>query len=267
MAYPDIPSSVKAAMGSPEMRQHHLYWHIVRNEAFWNSLNPNEKAQLSNAGWQAPRFDNGPGAGIDFLGMHRGMVEHANHLFAQAGDLNWPQVIGWNPIPSDKNDSDWPVPSGWPGMDESFEWAKSDEGLDQLLLGSKLYEDESYLKTVTLDKLGTEIEWGIHGLMHNRWSDPEPGDIGASDWLGHPVSSHVNRHFWKLHGWIDEHIRNWEVANDATADLTSAWSGPSHMASFSAELANAVQESMPRQLFRMDRAVLLRVADEALNRR
>jgi hypothetical protein len=36
----------------------------------------------------------------------------------------------------------------------------------------------------------------------------------------------VNRHFWKLHGWIDDRIYGWEDARGEEADLSEGWDGP-----------------------------------------
>ena len=91
--------------------------------------------------------------------------------------------------------------------------------------------DISWLREQTLDELGTALEWSIHGWMHLRWSGAPHDDSFSSvvdnDWLFVPWSSHVNKHFWKLHGWIDERISDWEVATGQNADLSNAWSGPS----------------------------------------
>jgi hypothetical protein len=66
--------------------------------------------------------------------------------------------------------------------------------------------------------------------MHLRWSGPPPADVNSTDvsndWLFIPWSSHVNKHFWKLHGYIDARITAWEQATMQTADFTNAWAGP-----------------------------------------
>lgn len=90
--------------------------------------------------------------------------------------------------------------------------------------------------TVTIDALGRKIEYGIHAAMHDRFGDystvglrPNHRDLPVSvdhDWndvqydsLLDFYSAHLNPLFWKIHGWIDDRIKDWEDANDTTADF------------------------------------------------
>ncbi|WP_418027935.1 hypothetical protein [Paenibacillus sp. JJ1722] len=66
--------------------------------------------------------------------------------------------------------------------------------------------------------------------MHLHWSSlppPEAQNIldPSNDWLGSPFSSHVNNHFWKLHGWIEDRIIVWEDAHGTEANLSQGWDG------------------------------------------
>lgn len=233
MGYPELPSPVKADLASEAMRQHHHLWHLVRRERSWNALSQEERAALQKAHWVAPRFEDQPGAGIDFLGMHREMIGHVNHLLHGAGDAAWPAVVGWSQIPFTTDDPDWPVPPVWKDAPASFVSAKSEEAAAQMIGVAATLESDGYLRSRSLDRMGTDIEFSIHSWMHLRWSaEPleEPFDLAPeNDWLGAPFSSHVNKHFWKLHGWIDGRITAWERANATSADLSEAWSGPGHM--------------------------------------
>jgi hypothetical protein len=97
------------------------------------------------------------------------------------------------------------------------------------------FENDAWLRTVSLDQLGSEIENGIHNWMHMHWAAaPWSGaeatpDDPRNDYLGSTYSSHVNKVFWKLHGWIDARIDQWAHANQTAANLTAGWSGPAHM--------------------------------------
>jgi hypothetical protein len=102
--------------------------------------------------------------------------------------------------------------------------------------------DPERLKSMTLDELGIAIEWSVHGWMHMRWSGAPHSDSFSTspdnDWLFVPWSSHVNKVFWKLHGWIDKRIDDWAAATGQVVDLSNAWVGPNmphhgmpHMAS------------------------------------
>lgn len=231
MSYPDLPLSVKGSLAAEAMREHHHLWHLARSRAFWQSITPAERNQLTAQGWKAPRFDDEPGAGLDFLSMHRNMIPHVNQLMSLAGDPAWTKVAGWNPLPFDPQDADWPVPPSWPGIDPGIENTKKAASVPPMQKIATQVEDPKILKKVTLDQLGSAIEGSIHGWMHYRWSAKPPTadlfDIAPeNDWLGAPWSSHVNKHFWKLHGWIDDKIGSWERANNTTADFSTAWNGP-----------------------------------------
>lgn len=231
MTYPDLPISVKSMLADEGMRTHHHLWHFVRSEERWNELPEADRQQLISLNWQAPQFETEPGSGLDFLGMHREMIAHVNHAMMVAGDPNWPSVVGWDPIPWDSDDADWPVPE-WPEMPEEGAWARAEETIEAMrTLVTDRFRNEEYLRRVSLDQLGTAMEFSIHGWMHLRWSTTPPlvadQSDPANDWLAAPWSSHVNKHFWKLHGWIDERIDDWAKANDVVADLAGAWSGPS----------------------------------------
>ncbi len=159
------------------------------------------------------------------------MIPHVNQLMTTAADPAWPRVVGWNPIPFDPTDIDWPVPPSWPGIEPSIADAKQAASVPRMQQIASWAQNPNVLQSVTLDQLGNAIEGSIHGWMHYRWSaappTADPFDVSpANDWLGAPWSSHVNKHFWKLHGWIDDKIDGWERANNTTANLSSAWGGP-----------------------------------------
>ena len=254
MAFPDLPRSVKSMLADERMRTHHHLWHFVRSRESWNGLSPANRDALVNEGWESPRFEQDAGSGIDFLGMHRQMIQMTNDALASADDADWPSVTGWDPIPWDETDADWPVPR-WPASAppgtpprQWREWTsivtdmRSDRTTREMRRLADQFQDPDYLTSVSVDELGTAMEWSIHGWMHIRWSGAphaEPFSTGVNnDWLFLPWSSHVNKVFWKLHGWIDARIGDWEQANAQTAELSNAWSGPesgpvhtAHMAS------------------------------------
>ena len=242
MSYPDLPAAVKATLANEMVRAHHHLWHFVRSRQDWVALSDSDREALEAAGWQAPRFEDESGSGLDFLGMHRQMIAMANNALHSASDSNWPHVAGWNSIPWLDEDDDWPVPV-W--QDEPPSWAsdelwqqftqfaqnaRSPDRVTQMRTIAGQLRERAFLTPMTLDELGQTIEWTIHGWMHMRWSGaPHPEGFSAdpaNDWLFVPWSSHVNKHFWKLHGWIDERIGDWETATSQTADFSDAWAGP-----------------------------------------
>lgn len=278
MVYPALPPTVSQAMASLQTREHHHLWHLFRDEGFWNSLSSAQQA--ANLHWKPPRFNGQGGAGVDFLGMHRAMIGDVNQLFALAADQNWPEVEGWNPIPWDPNDPDWPVPALWTGAEQWYVDAKSTTEVGTMQQIASALTDPATLQRISLDQLGSFIEGSIHNWFHLRWSaapataDPFSLDV-SNDFLGAPFSSHVNKHFWKLHGWIDDRISDWEAANSpVVADLTTAWIGPGvHHAPIPPSPSPAPMPGSPnlhglprflpegRGSFQVDRNVVSRILD------
>lgn len=242
MSYPDLPTIVKDMLADERLRLHHHLWHLVRNRDAWNGLSQDARNALTNEGWAAPRFGEQPGSGIDFLGMHRQMIEMTDRALANANDPNWPSVTGWDPIPWVDNDAHWPVPAWqatappwasaqqWKDYTDLAEWARGSQPTVAMQQLADRFGDESYLRSVSLDEFGIALEGSIHGWMHIRWSGPPHDDEFSADvsndWLFVPWSSHVNKTFWKLHGWIDARIGDWEVATGRAADLSQTWAGP-----------------------------------------
>lgn len=219
---------------------YHALWHFVRNQKEWEKLPIEEKQPLIDEGWSTPRFTDQLGAGIDFLFMHRNMISMVNewakppveeghhHAFS-------PIVVGWIDVPWDHADPVWPMPKvdlmTDPVLTKMFGRSKDPVVTAQYQQRCiDRYNNRNWLRSVTLDSFGTELESSIHGWFHMHWSSSPPADPNSldttNDWLGSPFSSHVNRHFWKLHGWIDDRIKAWEDANGTIADISSGWDGP-----------------------------------------
>lgn len=238
MAPPALPSAVVRLLASEQTRTHHVRWHYVRDS--WTTLSAVQQAFYTRLGWNPPRLRSESGAGLDFLWMHRHMIEHVNRMLADPtiADPLYSQVVGWNPIPWNHTDGEWPMPPAYPATaryDASNPLMKDQRVttfFEQEVTNK--YENPAWLATVALDAFGTEIENNIHAWMHMHWS-ALPWFIGASgqdqldpqhDYLGDPFSSQVNLVFWKLHGWIDDRIVQWETVNNQQADFSNSWEGP-----------------------------------------
>jgi hypothetical protein len=172
------------------------------------------------------------------------MIADVNAILAQVGDPNYPRVQGWLGVPP-PGDPSYPVPPAWfdPGSQAwmpfaTLERIKSDVFYHKRFrFWQKAFTDPTFLRSVSLGKLGVIIEMTIHNAMHMRWAafsgstrpdplqptgdiDPTKGEEIGVEWddprynfLGDTYSSHVNPIFWKLHGWIDERIEGWKIAN------------------------------------------------------
>jgi hypothetical protein len=239
-----LPKEIIAGLAAPSHRLYHYLWHGVRDK--WLRLTAQERETLLaiDPRWEPPRPSRDEWGGIilnnnageDFLYMHRQMIASVN---AQLEALGKQPVQGWHPLPG-PDDPEYPVPpmAGIREKTDAF-WT------DKILPAENKLTDPNYLKGLTLGRLGTEIEYGLHAWMHARWSaEPAMGrrpthlpfltEIDARwnspeyDYLLDTYAGHVNPVFWKFHGWIDDCISQWAQVHDiATIEWKGTWLGVS----------------------------------------
>jgi hypothetical protein len=269
MAAP-LPRAVVDMMAKREHRMHHWLWHEVRNN--WHIYTSDVQTKLDDLGWRPPRplMDEigrpnlRSHAGEDFLYMHRQMIADVNAVLAGVGDPNYQRIEGWI-VPPPPGDPDYPVPPAWfnPTIDaflplRTMRRLKSDVYYyKRFMFWQRTFTDASFLRRVTLGELGVMIELTIHNMMHLRWGappgsrfpypdDPTLGETIPPEWddprydfLVETYSSHVNPIFWKLHGWIDDRVEDWRVANGVAENdfWKGMWVGrmPDHQASAQAK--------------------------------
>lgn len=209
----NFPSAIRDYWANPLHRSHHALWHAIRSG---QSLNAQQRADATRLGLTGtPPAAGQAGAGLDFLGMHRRMMETTERLAVRGGLPYRP--LGWRPIPWSHNDPVWPMPpwsqAAVAGDAATATWAKGAASTGSMRhLADGYFNDASKLVSVSLDKLGNDVESAIHGWLHMHFCTEPPADASTTDWLGDPISSHVNPLFWKLHGWVDSCIDRWERA-------------------------------------------------------
>jgi hypothetical protein len=252
---PPLPTVVTTTMAMRAERMHHYLFHEVRNN--WLSYSGAVQQQLTDLGWAPPRpaldANGSPlrtnNSGEDFLYMHRQMITRVNGILAQAGSPDYPQIVGWDPVPA-PGDADYPVPPVWDSSLQSLQEVKSDDFYtNRIVVWEQQYTDPNNLARWTLGELGSRLEFSIHNAMHRRWSSQptrirppvDPTEMGATiptafddpsyDFLGDTYSSHVNSIFWKLHGWIDDRIEDWKAANGVIGEphWVGTWMGKMEM--------------------------------------
>ncbi len=258
-----LPRHIITMMASHDHRLHHYLWHQVRNS--WWLYSDSERNQIRQLGWEPPRpayvrnsnprqLDVSNNSGEDFLYMHRVMIASVNQRLREIGDATYPKVEGWKSIPT-PNDSEYPVPPTWEtgdqGLNDYLRNVKSDDFYNQRIKPLETqFTDKGYLKTVSLGELGARLEFTIHNWLHMRFCSqideirPDPDEFSTNidpkwddpnyDWLGDTYSSHVHPTFWKLHGWVDDRIEDWKVANNVVGEIQwiGKWLGdmPGHPA-------------------------------------
>lgn len=226
-------------LSSKEHRDWHYYWHSIRRELSFdlNNLPPSierleglvqlgwiELSETKNSYSKADFTDfiknhsaGGKLAGEDFLYMHRQMIKM---LQVEQGAKGKSCIAPWHKIPNSLLDEEWPVPRAVYFSEQKKNIQYEQMELEAILFLAQNLQDESYLKTVSLNRLGIDIEDRIHGKLHILYASPfsqcinsmEDNSIECSD-LSHDRSSHVNKYFWKLHGFIDQLIGDWLKAN------------------------------------------------------
>lgn len=244
--FPRLPLEVIQVMGSKAMRYHHFLWHNLRE--LWPTIDNATQKAIADLGWEPPRpslkyAEDGTStaneenfSGEDFLYMHKQMVKETNRILAE---VNGPyqKVVGFPQFPA-PNDPDYPVPCNYtiPG--------EGNVGFTQLIVGTKTddfyyntivptekaVKDPENLRKMNLGQLGSRLEYSVHQWMHLRFSKKTPYDIRVPawnpvpeidekwedlsyQWLADTFSSQVNPIFWRIHGWVEDRLEDWRVAN------------------------------------------------------
>lgn len=239
---------------SAEHRLFHQLWHATRDK--WHDLSETQRSALRGLGWQPGPRDRerdarGPrkhrnGSGIDFLFMHRHMLQTARQLQDLPSWRHFPL-----PAPSveldragfaryHENHDGCCVPPSWQAPDDEpyGQWVSaikaSETFCSNFQVWESQYQDPQYLAKLSLGALGSEMEMTLHDWLHMCWAsvprDPlngapvpfarDPADFALrwfgpeNDFLGDPFSSHVNPVFWGFHGWIDDRIDDWYRAQE-----------------------------------------------------
>lgn len=233
-------NNVSEMLSTKEHRDWHYYWHAIRRELSFdaNNLPPTEERlnSLARQGWIKfadnasfhPKEDfnqfiknhavGGELAGEDFLFMHRQMIKM---LQVEQSVRGMSCIAPWYEIPTSPLDREWPVPRAKYFSEKSMDISYEKMELDNILYAAEELKSDKYLRKVSLNRLGLDIEARIHGKLHILYAAPHSkcidpmtdNSIECSD-LTHDRSSHVNKYFWKLHGFIDQLIGLWLKANN-----------------------------------------------------
>jgi hypothetical protein len=130
----------------------------------------------------------GPGDGLEFLAMHRHMIESLKQLFPKHSE----QFEGWEHFPMKAEDvpEQWRAAwSAWPQnvIDAA---AKADDPSKNMSMWASEGDFGQWIQTTS----------GLHGALHFKWVRTGNADHG----LGNQFTNIDNYMFWKMHGWIDK---------------------------------------------------------------
>jgi len=206
MADEAVPQQMIQWMRARNWGAHHDEWHFCRRWDFWHELarqgDSDSQAMVDYAEqkqWQRAAVQEGEaGNGLEFLGMHRAMIQLLVRNFPE----HFHVLRGWHTPPLDPADPEDAVADGTPFDGARKEGILKIEGLEQDFAS----EDEFgiYIETNLAPLPGEPLRRhedprrGIHNYCHNRWTDKN-SPIN----LGDPKVNLENRRFWRLHGWID----------------------------------------------------------------
>jgi hypothetical protein len=213
-----MPADLVAFEKKMNWGQHHLEWHIERR---WDSFvsDPKNAAYAKKMGWKkAPRQEGDKGNGLDFLAMHRAMIQILTTKFPQDKGL----FAGWPSPPTNPKDPNDPVPSGKP-MDPGM--LKAIDTLNHLEQHLAQFPTDDDLGRFIQTNLGAALDpslgsSGVHNYLHNRFSNPK-----SKIDIGDPTVNIQNQLFWRLHGWIDSRWTQYRALKgekDTDADYAGA---------------------------------------------
>jgi len=241
-----LPAEVTAFSGSRAQRYYHLFFHSIRLNFL--RLGMKQQHAIQNLGWMPPRSASafktdgteialyGNDNGEDFIYMHRLMIGRVNKILKTLVNNPYKKIVGWKTIPA-PGDKDYPVPATYdiPGQAATVEMItlfKSDDFYwDEIKPREDLLRDSDNLRGQTFGELGARLENEIHFFCHNRFSEAntvgyriqnpmtpldrveEKWDALAYNWLGDFYSAHVHPTFWKIHGWVENRVSDWQKAN------------------------------------------------------
>ena len=132
----------------------------------------------------------GAGDGLEFLAMHRHMIQSLKQLWPQHSE----QFEGWEHFPTKASD----VPAEW-----QADWSAWASNI--ATNGAAADDPASHMKDKGFETEGDFGQWiqttsGLHGALHFKWVRTNNSEHG----LGNQFTNIDNYMFWKMHGWIDK---------------------------------------------------------------
>lgn len=144
----------------------------------------------------------GPGDGLEFLAMHRHMIESMKQLWPKHAQ----QFEGWEHFPTKASD----VPPQWQAA-----WSAWPANIAEA--AAKADDPASHMNEPGFESEGAFGQWiqtttGLHGALHFKWVRSNNSEHG----LGNQFTNVDNYMFWKMHGWIDNVWDRYRAAQGKT---------------------------------------------------
>jgi hypothetical protein len=192
-------------MESQVWQEAHFQWHNIRrcnsgmvDRTRAGGLDPCKHTEL------VPENQEGKGAGdgLEFLAMHRHMIQSLKQLFPKHTE----QFEGWDTFPTDKAQ----IPAAW-----QADWRAFDANM--VANGAKADNPGMHMSEKGFESEGAFGQWiqttsGLHGALHFKWVRTQNSEHG----LGNQFTNIDNYMFWKMHGWIDKVWDKYRAAKGQT---------------------------------------------------
>jgi len=221
-----VPKKVHAYLQEHQFGTYHLYFHSARHYFIggdelrtWLDEQSEPYAELQ---------EGDPDGGIEFLTMHRAMIEHLREKFGSEKVDNdkayktFDDVLdGWqtdeavmkaiDTYATSKSAAKAAFPDAAKRIGDVGSFESEDEFGTFIQTRLRLGEADPYDSFKRNYDRDQSVGAGIHNTMHGWFADSSsPVDVGD------PGTNLSNEIFWGIHGWIDAKWRAFEAAHERT---------------------------------------------------
>jgi len=240
---PRIPYNARVQYGLPQQvwdflegrawGDFHLAFHMARK---YYVIGTQARQWLDNNKIKPAPFQEGdPNNGIEFLAMHRAMIEYLRQRFGSLPVTNDPD--GRRTVNE--------VLDGWKTDDEAIQGLGKFNG-NVATFRAGLVNINNFNQFKSEDEFGLFLQTGMRLIgqldpanpSRRRYNnDPRPG-AGVHNWMhgqlmddnspitvGDPRTNLPNILFWRIHGWIENKWKQWEAARPRTSAESQLYNG------------------------------------------
>ena len=219
-----VPKNVHNYLEKYQWGDYHIVFHMSRK---WFLLGDQGRDWLKRVGESRPDLQEGdPGNGVEFLTMHRAMIEHLKERWGDEPVTNDPEgrttfsavLDGWTTDAQliaglEKAGGDVArFKAGLAKLNNFASFASEDEFGNflqtTLRLSGEVDPNDTSLRFYSRD---TTVGAGVHNWLHGQFQDPSsPIDVG------NPQTNLSNIMFWRIHGWIEAKWKQFEAVHRRT---------------------------------------------------
>ena len=220
-----VPKAVHEYLEKYQWGDYHIVFHMSRK---WFLLGDQGRDWLKRVGESRPDLQEGdPGNGVEFLTMHRAMIEHLKERWGDEPVANDPDgrttfsavldgymtdaqmVAGLEKVQGDVTK----FKAALAKINDFASFATEDEFGNflqtTLRLSGQVDPNDSSIRFYERDMA---VGAGIHNWLHGQFQDPaSPIDVG------NPQTNLSNIMFWRIHGWIEAKWKQFEAVHRRSA--------------------------------------------------